>query len=179
MSGIYLDISKDRLYCDDKNSVSRRASQSAMAMITKSLLGLIAPILTYTMNEVIENAPKILKDDKNTVFDFEYESLPSVESSFDENYMIEVKEKFSEIVDKMKKEKKIKSTLELSLFSDSAKLKELNITDVEDWFLVSEVFSDCNDEGIASFKVGDDNFRVLMSSKAKCPRCWKLKSDSE
>ncbi len=48
LSGIYLDISKDRLYCDPKDSDTRRASQSAMALIAKSMLALIAPVLTYT-----------------------------------------------------------------------------------------------------------------------------------
>ena len=36
LSGIYLDVCKDRLYCDDKNDIHRLASQSAMALIAKN-----------------------------------------------------------------------------------------------------------------------------------------------
>ena len=38
LSGVYLDICKDRLYCDDKNDIHRIASQSAMAIILKKLM---------------------------------------------------------------------------------------------------------------------------------------------
>ncbi len=180
LSGIYLDICKDRLYCEKTISQRRRASQSAMALITKSLLGLVAPILTYTMDEVIQNAPKVIKSDKNSIFDFEYEALAVVVNSFDNEYMIEAREKFFEIVDKLKKEKKIKSTLELKLFSDNEKFKTLDKTDLEDWFIVSEIVSEDDILGdIGNFKIKNDNFRVLMANKFKCPRCWKLNSIAE
>jgi isoleucyl-tRNA synthetase len=52
LSNIYLDVCKDKLYCDNENGVERRASQSAMAMIAKSLIGTLAPILTYTMEKI-------------------------------------------------------------------------------------------------------------------------------
>ena len=52
LSGIYMDITKDRLYCDGENDTHRRASQSAMAMIVKQLLTLMAPIITYTCDEM-------------------------------------------------------------------------------------------------------------------------------
>ncbi|MGM9994995.1 MAG: isoleucine--tRNA ligase, partial [Campylobacter sp.] len=52
LSGIYLDICKDRLYCDSKNSARRISAQSAMSLIAKALLSLVAPTLTYTVDEV-------------------------------------------------------------------------------------------------------------------------------
>jgi isoleucyl-tRNA synthetase len=63
LSGIYIDITKDSLYCDALNDPRRNSSQSAMAIITKSLLLLIAPILTYTADEIVEFAPSIVKGD--------------------------------------------------------------------------------------------------------------------
>lgn len=174
LSGIYLDISKDRLYCNGKNSIKRVSSQSVMGMILDSLIGLIAPILTYTMDEVVQNLPATLKRDREDIFDFEYRALPEVESNFEQEYMVEARDKFFEIVDKLKKEKKIKATLELALFTDSERVLNLDSTDMEDWFLVSEI-TDSEDEELASFTVGDDNFRVLYSKGDKCPRCWKHK----
>ena len=42
LSGIYLDISKDRLYCEAKTSLKRKSSQIAMALIAKKLLSLLS-----------------------------------------------------------------------------------------------------------------------------------------
>lgn len=179
LSGIYLDITKDRLYCDAKNSTHRRASQSAMAMITKTMLLLVAPILTYTADEIVENAPAIIKGSAVDIFDMQYEPLLACENSFDGEFMDEVRMGFSEIVDRLKKEKVIKSTLELSLTTDSETLLALNKTEAEDWFVVSEVSVMNDNPSLGSFKVGNDNFVITKATQAKCPRCWKYHSSDE
>ena len=72
LSGMYIDMTKDNLYCNAQDSKRRRASQSAMALITKTLLTLMAPILTYTADEIVENAPAIIKGDAEDIFDMTY-----------------------------------------------------------------------------------------------------------
>ncbi|WP_367870839.1 isoleucine--tRNA ligase [Luteolibacter sp. Populi] len=57
LSAIYIDATKDRMYCDAKNSVRRRASQTAMYDVFSSLCRLLAPILAYTADEAWEHAP--------------------------------------------------------------------------------------------------------------------------
>jgi isoleucyl-tRNA synthetase len=108
LSGIYIDVTKDRLYCDGLNDDHRRSSQSAMAMITKTMLTLIAPILTYTADEIVEVAPVVIRGDKSDIFEFVYEPLQKVELDFNEEYMISARDSFYEIVDTLKKEKKNK-----------------------------------------------------------------------
>ncbi len=179
LSGVYLDISKDRLYCDAKDSTTRRASQSAMALITKSMLALFAPILTYTVDEILEHAPKAIKGEMQSVFDVEYVELPKVKIPFDENYMLEAREKFFEIVDSLKKEKKIKSTLELVLFSKSTELQKLSGADGEDWFTVSNIICESSSDPIESFKVAEDEFKIYFAKRYKCPRCWKYRAKEE
>ena len=179
LSGIYLDISKDRLYCDDKNSQTRRSSQSAMALIARSMLALYAPILTYTVDEILEHAPKIIKGDCEDVFDLVYEELPEIKMPFDEAYMIQAREKFFEIVDNLKKDKKIKSTLELVLYSASSELKNLSSTDGEDWFTVSNIICSSVDNPIQTFEVGTDEFNIYFAKRYKCPRCWKYRAKEE
>lgn len=179
LSGVYLDISKDRLYCDPKDSDTRRASQSAMALIAKSMLGLIAPVLTYSADEILEHSPKVIKGDMEDVFDLVYEELPEVEPVFDEDYMLEAREKFFEIVDELKKDKKIKSTLELVLYSDSKELAKLSGADGEDWFTVSNIICKIDDEPIKSFSVGEDEFKIYYAKRYKCPRCWKQRAKVE
>ncbi len=56
LSSLYIDITKDRLYCDERNSLRRRATQTAMHSIFHSLCLLLAPILVYTADEAWEHA---------------------------------------------------------------------------------------------------------------------------
>jgi len=57
LSAVYIDATKDRMYCDAKNSVRRRASQTAMYDVFSSLCRLLAPILAFTADEAWEHAP--------------------------------------------------------------------------------------------------------------------------
>lgn len=57
LSAIYIDATKDRMYCDAKSSPRRIASQCAMAEIFQSITKLLAPILAYTADEAWEHAP--------------------------------------------------------------------------------------------------------------------------
>ena len=52
LGGFYLDILKDRLYTSSENSKARRAAQSAIFHITHSLMRLMAPVLSFTADEI-------------------------------------------------------------------------------------------------------------------------------
>ena len=179
LSGIYLDVTKDRLYCDNTNATHRRASQSAMAMITKTMLILVAPILTYTADEILENAPKIIKGDAQDIFEMIYQPLEVIESKFNAIYMNRAREAFSEIVDKLKKEKVLKSTLELVISTNSKIVLDIAPIEAEDWFVVSGITLDDVSDSLGSFKVDEDVFVIAKATDAKCPRCWKYHAKSE
>lgn len=168
LSGIYLDVCKDSLYCDAKDSSKRIASVQAMALILKKLLSSLAPFLTYTVDEALSFANKQiinakdvfeLKDDK---FDFN--------DTFSNPYLFKVREAFYNQIDKLKKEKELKSTLELILECDDLELKNANLAD---FFGVSELGLISKEEALASFKCGDFGFKIVKSKLYKCPRCWK------
>ena len=179
LSNIYLDICKDKLYCDAKNSIERRSSQSVMAMIAKSLIGTLAPILTYTMNEIIQFAPKVITDETTDIFDFEKFKIPEVSSDINDINLLEAKEKFNESIEVLKKDKAIKSTLELVIYTKSKEFDKLTSTQCEDWFVVSKVIHHKEENVLASFEVDGEIFEVYKASKAKCPRCWKYRASSE
>ena len=179
LSGIYIDITKDSLYCDAINDPRRTSSQSAMAIMTKSLLTLIAPILTYTADEIVEHLPAIIKGEREDIFDFVHESIESVESTFDAAYMNSAREKFFEIVDGLKKEKIIKNTLELVIITESDKIAKMDKTAAEDWFVVSGISHTEIVEELGKFEVDGDIFVIQKATKAKCPRCWKYQSKDE
>lgn len=56
LSAIYVDVTKDRMYCDAKSSLRRRATQTVMHEVFTSLTKLLAPILAYTADEAWEHA---------------------------------------------------------------------------------------------------------------------------
>ncbi|TLT02872.1 isoleucine--tRNA ligase [Aliarcobacter cibarius] len=180
LSGIYLDVCKDRLYCDKKDDIHRTASQTAMAMITKKLISTLACILTYTMDELLDFAPAIIKGDSKDIFDFEKYELPEVKSSINDELFVEAKEKFSEIKDALSKEKIIKSTLELEIVTTSEEFLALDEVESSDWFLVSKVSNVSSAEKeLGSFKIENSEFKVFKATGHKCPRCWKYTSSNE
>ena len=180
LSGMYIDMTKDSLYCNAKDGQRRKASQSAMAMITKSLLLLMAPILTYTADEIVENAPAVITEGAETIFDMVYTPITVGNTDFDAEYMTKAREGFGSVVDSLKKEKVIKSTLELVIYTESQPVLNLQTNDAEDWFVVSGIYENRQDvETLGSFKVEDDTFTIAKATAHKCPRCWKFQAEKE
>ncbi|MBQ9898284.1 MAG: isoleucine--tRNA ligase [Ruminococcus sp.] len=68
MSNFYLDIIKDRLYCEKETSVLRRAAQTAMYRILSALARLAAPIISFTAEEIWSFMPHTSGDDTESVF---------------------------------------------------------------------------------------------------------------
>ncbi|MCB9499521.1 MAG: isoleucine--tRNA ligase [Erysipelotrichaceae bacterium] len=66
LSSFYLDITKDILYCDDKNSIRRRQVQTVLNELLFTLMRLLNPILPFTMDEVNSNYP--LRSENNVQF---------------------------------------------------------------------------------------------------------------
>ncbi|AXP08448.1 isoleucine--tRNA ligase [Campylobacter hepaticus] len=175
LSGIYLDISKDRLYCDGKNAQRRKSAQVAMTLITKELLNLLAPVLTYTVDEALEHVNVLIKDGIEDVFDLSLEKDFNYDFNIDDTLLMHAREKFFEQIDKLKKDKIIKSTLELNLQST---LNQISNEELADWFMVSQIDNE-NEEVLAEFEVADERFKITKAKLCKCPRCWKLQSEND
>jgi isoleucyl-tRNA synthetase len=179
LSGIYMDITKDRLYCDGKESLSRRSTQSAMVLIAKAMMALVAPVLTYTIDEILDYAPAIIKGDMESVFDLVYEEIPKVEATFNDALLLEARDRLSELTDKLKKEKLIKSALELEIVGDITLFEIEDSKNLEDWFIVSGLKESSDGEEVGSFELDGKTFTIHKALLEKCPRCWRFVSDSE
>ena len=68
LSKLYVDITKDRLYTDGKESVSRRAGQTAMYTVVSMLARLVAPILCFTAEEIWQIMPHAATDKTASIF---------------------------------------------------------------------------------------------------------------
>ena len=65
LSGVYLDVLKDRLYADAPASRSRRSAQTVLSAILGVLVRVLAPILSFTAEEVWLFMPAALRDAKS------------------------------------------------------------------------------------------------------------------
>src|SRR5690606_16008669 len=72
LSSVYLDITKDRMYCSGENSPERRAAQTAQHAVVTTLLRLLAPILPFTFDE----AYQFLDSDVPSVHLLAFNELP-------------------------------------------------------------------------------------------------------
>ena len=96
MSAFYLDIIKDRLYTEGTNSLARRSAQTVMTEILVTLTKMIAPILSFTAEEIWGTLPETLKDAESVLLTNWYENN-------DEYLNEEIDKKWLEII-KIRKE---------------------------------------------------------------------------
>ncbi|WP_276882765.1 isoleucine--tRNA ligase [Campylobacter cuniculorum] len=179
LSGIYLDIIKDRLYCDDKDSPKRKSAQVAMVLITKELLNLLAPNLTYSVDEALEHSNVLIKGEALDVFDLSLEEKFEYDFKIDDKILLLAREKFFEFIDTLKKDKMIKSTLELELQTNSKAILALPRIEMADWFIVSVFEKMGNEEALFEFEIENQKFKIIKAKHNKCPRCWKFEAQNE
>lgn len=173
LSGIYLELCKDSLYCDKVGSKRREASVSVMAIITREMLYAIAPILTYTANEALGYASEAVTEGAiKEVFSLK-RSPYRYEVNEDFTELLEIKNAFESTLNALKQEGKIKSSLELVIAGEY----EFEALDV--WLIVSESLRESSSEKVAEFSVNGKVFSLHKASKAKCPRCWRYFSVDE
>lgn len=69
LSNFYLDVIKDRLYCEDIDGAKRRSAQTALFLIVDTMTKIMAPILVFTCDEIWQAMPHRAQDDgRNVIF---------------------------------------------------------------------------------------------------------------
>ncbi len=184
LSNFYLDIIKDRLYCEKADSVERRSAQTALFLILDALAKMFAPILAFTCDEIWLSMPHRAGDDERNVL-FNEMSKPYTEYALDSDTMakwdrlISLRNVVNKALELVRAEKIVGKPLdaEITLYvSDSAKDRFAPISDMnlKELFICSKVnivysegegYSD--DSGFAGVKVS-----VKASTAPKCIRCW-------
>lgn len=190
LSGIYFDLTKDILYCESNDSVARVGVQSALCVIAKKLFAFLAPVLTYTINEAVESASPAIKGDLKSVFDCKYESGgESYELRTDFALLLKIREAFGVEIDKLKKDKVIKSALELEIGceslgysgdfgGDSSDSNGLDAEILANFLIISKAKNRV-ENALISFKVGEMEFFIAKSTAHKCDRCWRYLAQNE
>lgn len=174
MSAIYLDILKDRLYTAGTKSLKRRSAQTVLFEVCSNLVTLMAPILSFLAEETYSYLPG---DKKESVF---LEDFPSPQPEWkgdklveDFEQLLEVRSEASKVLEGLRREKTIGSSLEaaVKIAAPEEKMQVLKAYQEElaDFFIVSAVeLADVQAElSVEASKASGD----------KCPRCWKVKTD--
>ena len=181
LSSFYLDIIKDRLYCDGTDSLSRRSAQTALWLILDTITKLFAPILAFTCDEIWQAMPHKEGDDSRNVVLNEM-NQPFAAYALDEDTMaawegiIALRDVVNAALEAARNEKKIGKSLEAKVTIPAAQLagsRKVDMEELADLLIVSQVeVSDTVDEVVVSPAQGE-----------KCERCWKhsegVGSDSE
>lgn len=174
LGGFYLDILKDRLYTAGETSHARRAAQSALYHITHCMMRLMAPILSFTANEIWQ---ALNLDAEKTVFEDVWYELPKHHMS---EAGIQVWEEILDVralVNKAIEEKRsaglVGSSLqsEIDIYAEGELYKALHhLQDDLRFVLITSRATLHEHEGALKIE-------VTPSAHAKCERCWHYRAD--
>ncbi|MBI5700985.1 isoleucine--tRNA ligase [Candidatus Saganbacteria bacterium] len=187
LSAYYLDMSKDRLYCDKLDSKSRRSAQTAINETLLTLIKLMAPILSFTAEDIYRYVNKPLTPTPSPIGRGEERSSGARESIFllgmpkpnpdlknnalEEKFdkLFEIRANVYRLIEEKRKNKELSSSTEakVAIFANSKDFAILNSE--KDFlpllFIVSEVV----------VKEGPEEIVIEKSTNHKCERCWILK----
>lgn len=195
LSNFYLDIIKDRLYCEEKNGLKRRSAQTALFLILDTLTKMFAPILAFTCDEIWLAMPHRAEDDARNVLLNEM-NKPFAEYALDEAAMadwdalISVRDDVNGVLERARADKRIGKPLEAAVTlrargESKAVVDKLSRMDLRELLIVSEclVAEDDEIDPEAVTGVGANNNGLTVSVKeaagAKCPRCWMHSTDAD
>ncbi len=182
LGGFYLDIIKDRQYTTQPNSLARRSAQTALFHIMEAFTRWIAPILSFTADELWQAMPG--ERSESVFLETWYEGLETLAG--DEpmgrdfwKHVLEAKVATNKVLEAARSEGKMKASLsaEITLYCDDALQATLSRLDDELRFVLisSEVkvlpLTEADDEAVATDLDGL-KVHVELSKYTKCVRCW-------
>ena len=180
MSNFYLDIIKDRLYCEKRDSVLRRAAQTAMYDILSSLTRLVAPILVFTAEEIWQHLPASKELDMESVF---FNEMPAkvnipVSDAFNAKWdrIYRVRNDVLKALEPKRASKEIgKSTdAKITLTCSDELYEQLKAVEEElpAAFIVSQVEIVKGSEGEVAGDTEGLFVTATLADGEKCERCW-------
>lgn len=184
LSNFYLDILKDRLYVYNSNDIERKTGQNAMFIILSSITKMLAPILSFTAEEIWSAIPHKTSENAESIFLNNMFEKIGVNSNQDFLMKWDNIYKFSgeikKILEIYRKNKVVGSSLEAEVIvycSDEGSLKMLNDLkdDLRDVLKISKLIVKNNDFGEQKCeKISNVSITVKKSEHKKCERCWNF-----
>jgi isoleucyl-tRNA synthetase len=187
LSALYLDIVKDRLYCSATGDPRRRAAQTALADILEQMTRVMAPILTFTADEVWGYLPKRPnREDDVFLADFPNVTSDDLDDELANTWdrLLEVRTAVTKALEEERKNGRIGHSLDAALRlgvrhdGELASLLSTRLAELPTFFIVSQVaFDEGLSDTLASPILPDLRIVVEPASGAKCARCWNYRTD--
>jgi len=184
LSSFYLDIIKDRMYTTRKDSIARRSAQTVMYHITEALVRWIAPILSFTADEIWHHIPGTRSD---SVFLEEwYSGFPGVAAREEEvwDLVMPIREEVTRELEKLRVAGAIGSSLdaEVEVLCNENSRRLLDQLEDELRFVFITSYASVHDIGEAKGAAqetitGGIHIRAVASNHEKCVRCWHHRED--
>lgn len=170
LGSFYLDVLKDRLYTTAPGSEARRSAQTALWYITKTLLRLMAPVLSFTAEEAFK---VFSPNESETIFTERFEPLPEVASA--EALLAKwdavrtVRADLQKKIEELRGEGQIGSSLQAVVRIEAAPAVYDALASLGDELRFVMIVS-----AVELVKSADEetHFAVSASKEGKCERCW-------
>ena len=180
LSSLYVDITKDRMYCDAPDSPRRSATQAAMREIFDALCRLLAPVLVFTADEAWRHSAVVptRRDDDGqpgssirATTSIHLQDFPATQDRGREaihqvEELLRLRGIIGQAIEHARQEKLIGNTLEarVVLNSDSDVTEKIPKEELEEFFILSDLTIQQAKEASAS---------VTKTPYEKCARCWR------
>jgi isoleucyl-tRNA synthetase len=163
LSSLYIDITKDRMYCDAPDSPRRRATQMAMHEIYGALCRLLAPVLVFTAEEAWRHSQG---SSSVHLEEFPMQQNRGDKASEQMADLLRLRGLIGQAIEKARQDKLIGNALEAAvvLRSNSDVTTKIDKDELEEFFILSDLRIEQAKEASAS---------VTKTPYAKCARCWR------
>jgi isoleucyl-tRNA synthetase len=179
LSSLYLDILKDRLYTSSPNSIRRRSSQTAIYYVLDTIVRLMAPVLSFTAEEVWGHMPRKGTSRSVHLEPFRQAEAQWLDRELEERWkrLFAIREEVNKALEQKRKSKEIGHSLDavVTIAGDEDHLSFLQgFKDLRDILIVSGVRLVQLSELGQEYATPIEGLRVKaqLSPYEKCERCW-------
>jgi len=178
LSALYMDVRKDRLYCERAGGPERRATQTVLYTVVDALLRVMAPILSFTADEAWAFLPG---EHEESVF---LAGMPAIPETFRNDALaarfqklLEVRAAVTKAIEEARQKGLVKQSAEvgvtLTVSPDAAALLRDPDYDLTSLLIAGSVTVE---EAAANGDVVA--VEVARAAGEKCPRCWNVRTPS-
>ncbi|HRO27835.1 MAG TPA: class I tRNA ligase family protein, partial [Luteimonas sp.] len=182
LGSLYLDVTKDRLYTMREDSRGRRSAQSAMYHISEAFVRWIAPVLSFTADELWGYLPAPADGSArkgNVLFATWYEGLAPLPadaplSANDFDRLLALREQVAKVLEPMRASGEIGAALEAEIELHAGTADQIRIAPLVDelrFLLIS------GDVKVLPFDGAESRIIAAPTKKPKCVRCWHHRDD--
>ena len=188
LSKLYIDITKDRVYVEKSDSKARRSAQTAMYLIISGMTKLIAPMLSFTAEEIWQAMPHKADDNTDSVF---LNLMPeySEEMNFGDisehwNKLFALRDDVMKALELARASKLIGKSLDakLTIYTSNEEHKALLDSFADELatvFIVSQAYVSTENAPEGAFCETESGIAVLVDKADgyKCDRCWTYSTE--